>query len=188
IQFPISSIARITHGSKRVTELETEEAPHPHESAVMSGAAAAAVAPGGEAYTRDGGGVVPPAGEKTFAYEGTVSAAGVTGASGQLQPTTREEGHTTLGETLRRSGKSSSSSSSSSEDDGQGGRRKKKSIKEKIKEKLPGSHKQEEQKQAGHTAPAAGTGTGTGTHAAGKHEKKGIVEKIKEKLPGHGHH
>lgn len=88
------------------------EAPHPHESAVMSGAAAAAVAPGGEAYTRDGGGVVPPAGEKTFAYEGTVSAAGVTGASGQLQPTTREEGHTTLGETLRRSGKSSSSSSS----------------------------------------------------------------------------
>uniref|UniRef100_A0A0D9YDQ9 J domain-containing protein n=1 Tax=Oryza glumipatula TaxID=40148 RepID=A0A0D9YDQ9_9ORYZ len=166
------------------------EAPHPHESAVMSGAAAAAVAPGGEAYTRDGGGVVPPAGEKTFAYEGTVSAAGVTGASGQLQPTTREEGHTTLGETLRRSSKSSSSSSSSSEDDGQGGRRKKKSIKEKIKEKLPGSHKQEEQKQAGHTAPAAGTGTGTGTgtHAAGKHEKKGIVEKIKEKLPGHGHH
>ncbi|KAF0916778.1 hypothetical protein E2562_011612 [Oryza meyeriana var. granulata] len=145
---------------------------HPHES-VVSGA----VAPGGAAYTHDGG--VPP-GEKTFAYEGMVSTAGGVGGTGaQVQPT-REERHTTLGETLRRSGRSSSSSSSSSEDDGQGGRRKKKSIKEKIKEKLPGSHKQEEHK-AGHAVPAAGTGT----HAAGKHEKKGIVEKIKEKLPGH---
>lgn len=73
----------------------------------------------------------------------------------------------------------------SSEDDGQGGRRKKKkSIKEKIKEKLPGSHKHEEHK-AGHVAPA--TTTTTGTHAAGTHEKKGFMEKIKEKLPGHHH-
>ncbi|XP_040376056.1 dehydrin Rab25-like [Oryza brachyantha] len=136
-------------------------AEHPHESVVS----------GGAAYPHDGG--VPP-GEKAFAYEGMVSSAG--GTAAQLPPT-REEQHATLGETLRSSGaKSSSSSSSSSEDDGQGGRRKKKSIKEKIKEKLPGSHKQEERK--------AGD-AGTGTHAAGKHEKKGIVEKIKEKLPGH---
>jgi hypothetical protein len=63
----------------------------------------------------------------------------------------------------------------SSEDDGQGGRRKKKSIKDKIKEKLPGGgHKQrEEQKQ--HAMPATATGT---------HEKKGIMYKIKGKLPG----
>lgn len=74
----------------------------------------------------------------------------------------------------------------SSEDDGQGGRqRRKKSIKEKIKEKLPGSNnsnKQEEHKGAGHAVPAA---AGTGTHAAATHEKKGIMQKIKEKLPGH---
>ncbi|XP_020584126.1 dehydrin Xero 2-like [Phalaenopsis equestris] len=64
---------------------------------------------------------------------------------------------------LRWSG--SSSSSSSSEDDGLGGRRKKKGLKDKIKEKLPGGHKNEQ-----------------------KHEKKGIIEKIKEKLPGsHSH-
>lgn len=62
----------------------------------------------------------------------------------------------------------------------QGGRRKKKSIKDKIKEKLPGSHKHEEHK-AGHAVPAPGTGT----RAAAAHEKKGIMEKIKEKLPGH---
>lgn len=74
----------------------------------------------------------------------------------------------------------------SSEDDGQGGRRKKKSIKEKIKEKLPGSHKHEEQKAGGHAVPATATTT-TGTHAAGTHEKKGLMEKIKEKLPGHHH-
>lgn len=95
------------------------------------------------------------------------------GMASQLQPTGEE--HTTLGEKLRRSG----SSSSSSEDDEQGGRRKK-SIKEKIKEKLPGTHKHEEQK-AGHVT------TTTGTHAAGTHEKKGFMEKIKEKLPGHHH-
>ncbi|CAM0882290.1 unnamed protein product [Alopecurus aequalis] len=113
------------------------------------------------------GGLAP--GETTaYAYEGMVGS-GISSGD-QIQPI-REE-HTTLGETLRRSG-SSSSSSSSSEDDGQGGRRrKKKSIKEKIKEKLPGSHKHEEHK----AEQTAGTGT---------HEKKGIMEKIKEKLPGH---
>ncbi|MGI4699486.1 hypothetical protein ACR2YT_27350, partial [Klebsiella pneumoniae] len=75
---------------------------------------------------------------------------------------------------LQRSG---SSSSSSSEDDGMGGRRKK-GIKEKIKEKLPGGHKQEQQTH---------TTTGEyGTTATG--EKKGMVEKIKEKLPGGDQH
>merc|ERR1739842_281143 len=89
---------------------------------------------------------------------------------------------------LHRSG--SSSSSSSSEDDGQGGRRKK-GIKEKIKEKLPGGHKQEEH---GHMGGGTAThmGGGTATHMGGgttthdtQHEQKGIMDKIKEKLPGH---
>ncbi|XP_062208548.1 dehydrin Rab25-like [Phragmites australis] len=137
-------------------------AAYPHE-----GVGSGVTAPGGAAYPS--GGVGP--GETALAYEGMAGGGGGIGA--QLQPT--KEGHTTLGEKLRRSGSSSSSSSSSSEDGGQGGRRKKKSIKEKIKEKLPGSHKHEEQK-------AGGT---TGTHAADTHEKKGIMEKIKEKLPGH---
>uniref|UniRef100_A0A0D9V4N1 J domain-containing protein n=1 Tax=Leersia perrieri TaxID=77586 RepID=A0A0D9V4N1_9ORYZ len=156
--FPVSEA--VSYGGLAGTE-------HPRESLVSG-----VIVPGEAAAP----------GQNTFAYEGMVStAAGTAGdtGAGQLQPT-REEGHATLGETLRRSG--SSSSSSSSEDDGQGGRRKKKSIKEKIKEKLPGSHKKEEHKAGGHAAvPAAGTGT----HAAGKHEKKGIVEKIKEKLPGY---
>ncbi|KAJ1284998.1 hypothetical protein BS78_03G247000 [Paspalum vaginatum] len=151
-------------------------------------------APGGVAYPS--GGVAP--GETALAYEGMVGSgggaaagAGFGGAQAQLQPgptvveveeertfgssqlqPSREERTTTLGEKMR-----GSDSSSSSEDDGQGGRRKKKSIKEKIKEKLPGTHKHEEQRQkAGHAAPAA---TGTA------HEKKGFVEKIKKKLPGH---
>ncbi|KAK8453484.1 hypothetical protein SEVIR_5G288802v4 [Setaria viridis] len=152
---------------------------------------------GGAAYPS--GGVAP--GETALAYEGMVGGGGGIGAAtagmgGQLQPTREEEHtfgssqlepasreeHTTLGEKLTRSGSSSSSSSSFSEDDGQGGRRKKKSIKEKIKEKLPGTHKHEERK-AGHAAPATTT-TGT-THAAGAHEKKGFMDKIKERLPGH---
>ncbi|KAF8678003.1 hypothetical protein HU200_046361 [Digitaria exilis] len=144
-------------------------------------------APGDYSTAYPSGGVAP--GETALAYEGMVGGGGGivaatvvqpameeehTFGSCQLQPA-REEGHTTtLGEKLTRSG-SSSSSSSSSEDDGQGGRRKKKSIKEKIKEKLPGTHKHEERKAA----------TTTGTHAAGAHEKKGFMDKIKEKLPGH---
>jgi hypothetical protein len=83
-----------------------------------------------------------------------------------------------------------------------GGRRKK-GLKEKIKEKMPGGHKGNNQGQA--TAPGAygggatgytgPTGTGTGTTGGmyapttmthGAHEKKGVMEKIKEKLPG-GH-
>ncbi|KAL5226402.1 hypothetical protein ABZP36_014667 [Zizania latifolia] len=155
-------------------------AEHPLES-VVSGA----VAPGGAAYPHGGGGVLSggvPSGETApYAYEGMVGSDGG-GAVAQLQPTIpREHTTTTLGEKMRRSGSSSSSSSSSAEDvEGQGGRRKK-SIKEKIKEKLPGGHKQQEEHKAGHAVPAAETGT----HAAGKHEKKGIVEKIKEKLPCH---
>ncbi|OEL27908.1 hypothetical protein BAE44_0011073 [Dichanthelium oligosanthes] len=104
---------------------------------------------------------------------------------GQFQPA-REEHKT--GGILHRSG---SSSSSSSEDDGMGGRRKK-GIKEKIKEKLPGGHKNDQQHatatggaygQQGHTG-MTGTGTG-GTYATeGTGEKKGIMDKIKEKLPG----
>nr|CAD1834864.1 unnamed protein product [Ananas comosus var. bracteatus] len=110
---------------------------------------------------------------------GGVAAAG--GGHGQLKPE-RERG-------LRRSG--SSSSSSSSEDDGMGGRRKK-GIKEKIKEKMPGSHKPEdEHRYAGQTAPTTTVGTAptttAGTTAEGGYEKKGMTEKIKEKLPGGGH-
>ena len=65
-----------------------------------------------------------------------------------------------------------------SEDDGMGGRRKK-GLKEKIKEKLPGGHKDSNQQD---TATGA---TGTGAHGTeGTGEKKGLMDKIKEKLPG----
>ncbi|TVU00613.1 hypothetical protein EJB05_53948 [Eragrostis curvula] len=104
-----------------------------------------------------------------------------TGATGGEQMPPMRDDHKTDG-VLRRSG--SSSSSSSSEDDGMGGRRKK-GIKEKIKEKLPGGNKDNQQHA---TATGAGT-TGTGTHgttAGTTGEKKGVVEKIKEKLPGTG--
>ncbi|KAF0897110.1 hypothetical protein E2562_033661 [Oryza meyeriana var. granulata] len=108
---------------------------------------------------------------------------------GQFQPA--REDHKTGG-ILHRSG--SSSSSSSSEDDGMGGRRKK-GIKEKIKEKLPGGHKDNQQQQMmGTTGGAYGqqghagmTGAGTGVHGTGygnTGEKKGFMDKIKEKLPG----
>ncbi|VAI61987.1 unnamed protein product [Triticum turgidum subsp. durum] len=110
-------------------------------------------------------------------------------AGGHFQPTREEH---KAGGILQRSG--SSSSSSSSEDDGMGGR-KKKGIKDKIKEKLPGGHGDQQQTagtygQQGHTG-TAGTGgtygqpghTGmAGTDSTG--EKKGIMDKIKEKLPG----
>nr|Q00742.1 RecName: Full=Dehydrin Rab15 [Triticum aestivum]CAA41850.1 rab [Triticum aestivum] len=96
---------------------------------------------------------------------------------------------------LHRSG--SSSSSSSSEDDGMGGRRKK-GMKEKIKEKLPGGHKDNQQHMATGTGTGGAYGPGTGTGGAygqqghtgmagagtGTGEKKGIMDKIKEKLPG----
>ncbi|PKA64667.1 Dehydrin Xero 1 [Apostasia shenzhenica] len=55
-----------------------------------------------------------------------------------------------------------------------GRRKKKKGIVEKIKEKLPGGHKEESERQQSEAGEE-------------KHEKKGIVEKIKEKLPG-AHH
>ncbi|KAF3794795.1 Dehydrin [Nymphaea thermarum] len=71
---------------------------------------------------------------------------------------------------LHRSG----SSKKSSEDDGQGGRRKK-GLKEKIKEKLPGTHKEGDTEY-----DASGQPIRTG-------EKKGVMEKIKEKLPGQHH-
>ncbi|KAL2520493.1 Dehydrin Xero 1 [Forsythia ovata] len=80
---------------------------------------------------------------------------------------------------LRRSG---SSGSSSSEDDGLGGRRKK-GIKDKIKERLPGGHNDEQNYGTQTTTPAGGYGYGGGEHQ----EKKGVVGKIKEKLPGGGH-
>ncbi|TVU25569.1 hypothetical protein EJB05_28070 [Eragrostis curvula] len=113
------------------------------------------------------------------------------GMGGQFQP--HREEHKTGG-ILHRSG---SSSSSSSESDGEGGRRKK-GIKEKIKEKLPGGHKDQQQQMgtggmygqqgmAG-TGTHGQTGTGTGTYGhEGTGEKKGMMEKIKEKLPGGGH-
>ncbi|KAJ8641356.1 hypothetical protein MRB53_018050 [Persea americana] len=94
---------------------------------------------------------------------------------GGMNPTGHStgSGHHGLSAILHRSG--SSSSSSSSEEDYLGGRRKKKGLKERIKEKLPGSHK------SNHT-PLSG-----GVHEHHEHEKKGIMEKIKEKLPGHHH-
>ncbi|XP_042493935.1 water stress-inducible protein Rab21-like [Macadamia integrifolia] len=102
---------------------------------------------------------------------------------------------------LHRSG----SSSSSSEDDGQGGRRKK-GLKEKIKEKLPGGHKEEHATTTGttgvggygqgqhHTTTGTTGATGVGGYEQGvqhqhqhqhQHQEKGMMEKIKEKLPGH---
>ncbi|KAK1652170.1 hypothetical protein QYE76_069975 [Lolium multiflorum] len=115
------------------------------------------------------------------------------GTGGQFQAN-REE-HKTRG-ILHRSG-SSSSSSSSSEDDGMGGRRKK-GMKEKIKEKLPGGHKDNQQHMAAGTGTGAyGQHTAAGTDAYGQQghagmtgagtgtgEKKGLMDKIKEKLPG----
>ncbi|MGD7340698.1 hypothetical protein ACQCRO_27745, partial [Ralstonia pseudosolanacearum] len=83
----------------------------------------------------------------------------------------QQQGHGGLGGVLHRSG---SSSSSSSEDDGEGGRRKK-GIKEKIKEKIPGGHKDQS------TQPGCGGTTGG---YGQPQEKKGVMEKIKEKLPG----
>lgn len=67
-----------------------------------------------------------------------------------------------------------------------GGRRKK-GIKEKIKEKLPGGNKDNQQHATatGGTHNTGGSGTGAhGTTADGTGEKKGVMEKIKEKLPG----
>ncbi|CAL4981229.1 unnamed protein product [Urochloa decumbens] len=118
---------------------------------------------------------------------------GVTGthgaATGAAFP---HAGEHKTGGILRRSG-SSSSSSSSSEDDGMGGRRKK-GLKEKIKEKMPGGHTENQGQTAtgaygGTTGYTGTTGTGTtgGTYSpttGGPHEKKGVMEKIKEKLPG----
>lgn len=67
-----------------------------------------------------------------------------------------------------------------------GGRRKK-GIKEKIKEKLPGGNKDNQQHATAtggtHNTGVAGTGT-HGTAADGTGEKKGVMDKIKEKLPG----
>lgn len=70
-----------------------------------------------------------------------------------------------------------------------GGRRKKKGIKEKIKEKMPGGHKQEQQSYGtATTTPGTGGAYGTtGGYGEQPHEKKGMMEKIKEKLPGTGH-
>nr|ALL25870.1 dehydrin3 [Hordeum vulgare subsp. spontaneum] len=138
----------------------------------------------------------PVAGHGVGTGMGTGAAAG-----GHFQPTREEH---KAGGILQRSG---SSSSSSSEDDGMGGRRKK-GLKDKIKEKLPGGHGDQQQTggtygQHGHTgmtatgehgATATGgtygqqghTGmTGTGAHGTdGTGERKGIKDKIKEKLPG----
>lgn len=73
-----------------------------------------------------------------------------------------------------------------SEDDGLGGRRKKKGLKDKIKDKLPGGNKQQDEYGSTNTA-------GIGSDIYGRQggydqepEKKGFMEKIKDKLPG-GH-
>lgn len=101
-------------------------------------------------------------------------------------------GTTTTGGTVGQEGHKlhRSGSGSSSEDDGKGGRRKK-GVTEKIKEKLPGTHKDHDhQTHTTATTPGGGyhvplTGGQEGQRA--QPEKKGIVDKIKEKLPGqHG--
>ncbi|VAI22871.1 unnamed protein product [Triticum turgidum subsp. durum] len=85
------------------------------------------------------------------------------GTGGQFQA--RREEHKTGG-ILHRSGSSSSSSMfisvavQSSEDDGMGGRRKK-GMKEKIKEKLPGGHKDNQQRMAMGTGTGGAYGSGT---------------------------
>ena len=125
----------------------------------------------------------------THGTTGGMGTHGTTGTGGGQFLPMREEHKT--GGVLQRSG---SSSSSSSEDDGMGGRRKK-GIKEKIKEKLPGGNKGEQQHAMGGTGGAYGQqghGTGMTTGTTGAHgttttdtgEKKGIMDKIKEKLPG----
>ncbi|XP_006662922.1 dehydrin Rab16D-like [Oryza brachyantha] len=112
-------------------------------------------------------------GNPVAAGHGTATGMG----AGHVQAPAREDRKTDG--VLRRSG---SSSSSSSEDDGMGGRRKK-GIKEKIKEKLPGGNKGEQQTMGGTGAGATGAhGTTTTTTETG--EKKGVMDKIKEKLPG----
>nr|GEV34918.1 hypothetical protein [Tanacetum cinerariifolium] len=73
----------------------------------------------------------------------------------------------TGGGMLHRSG---SSSSSSSEDDGMGGRRKKKGVMQKIKEKLPGSHG--DQQQTTHMTTTTTTGVGVGGTGYGETREK----------------
>ncbi|PWZ11922.1 hypothetical protein Zm00014a_011758 [Zea mays] len=101
---------------------------------------------------------------------------GATGVAGTGGAFPHAAEHKTGGGILRRSGSSSSSSSSSSEDDGMGGRRKK-GLKEKIKEKMPGGHR-EGQGQATATGAYGGTGYVAGPTTGGPHEKKGVMEKI----------
>ncbi|KAH9618331.1 hypothetical protein KSS87_012479 [Heliosperma pusillum] len=75
-----------------------------------------------------------------------------------------------------------------SEDDGLGGRRKKKGLKEKIKEKLPGGHKQEDYSTGGYGATTTAGYDAQGRYAGTEHhEKRGIIDKIKDKLPGSHH-
>lgn len=62
-----------------------------------------------------------------------------------------------------------------SEDDGEGGRRKK-GMKEKIMEKMPGGHAQQEGEYNQHAQT-----TYTSTEGG---EKKGMMDKIKDKIPG----
>ncbi|KAJ8770760.1 hypothetical protein K2173_021407 [Erythroxylum novogranatense] len=108
---------------------------------------------------------------------GTYGTAGIYGKAAAATGTDIGKEHHGVSGKLHRSG--SSSSSSSSEEDGQGGRRKK-GLKEKIKDKMPGHHKDEHATST--TIP--GGYSSTEDH----HEKKGIMEKIKEKLPGHHEH
>lgn len=81
-----------------------------------------------------------------------------------------------------------------SEDDGLGGRRKK-GLKEKIKEKMPGGHRDDQTHTSATTTPGGFNEKMSGGHRddqtyagydATEHpEKKGMMDKIKEKLPGH---
>ncbi|CAK9157100.1 unnamed protein product [Ilex paraguariensis] len=65
-------------------------------------------------------------------------------------------------------------------------------LKEKIKEKLPGGHRERVTQSTATTTPGGDYGTtgaygvGTGFGSGERHEGQGLTEKIKEKLPG-GH-
>lgn len=101
-------------GTGTAPSYSTGDAAYPAASPAEHGSGAVSYGPAGAAHPHEGVvscGVAP--GETTaFAYEGMLGGGlGATAGTGaQLQPT-REE-HTTLGETLRRSGSSSSSTSS----------------------------------------------------------------------------
>ncbi|KAL2520518.1 Dehydrin [Forsythia ovata] len=114
---------------------------------------------------------------KTVEYGNPVQHTGKQGTGhGRIAPGTIDAG--LAGQQHGQLCRSGSSGSLSSEDDGQCGRRKKE-LKDKMKEKLPRGHKDEQNYGTQTTTPAGGYGYGGREH----HEKKGVVEKIKKRRP-----